>query len=520
MVVIGTSSSADHPRSYLTLLIPPLLLIYISYLLAFRIYRAFLGPLSSFPGPKANAISIFPWIVTTWQGKDNIDLTNLHQTYGKVVRIAPNQLSFIGDAQVWKDVHGFRKHDQLEVVKDRVFYGENINRTPGLITADMETHSRQRKTVSHAFSDKALKEQEPMLQMWAEKLRSKLAERAEQSLETDMLKMLNCTTFDVMGDLTFAEPLYMLDNSEYTPWVKTIFGGVKYGTRIRTFKMLGSFSKWLMDETMWRIPALRSKLLDHWKYTTDRVDRRLATTPPRPDLWTRILEKSENFTNLTLQEHYSIASLFMIAGTETTATLLSGATYHLLRNPTYVKRLQSELRASFTCVSDLKLEPLAQLTYLEAVLKESLRMYPPVPIGLPRVSPPGGMTVGEYFVPEGTVLGIHQLSTYRAPENFKYADQFRPERWLGDPEFADDKLDSLEPFSVGPRNCLGKNLAWHEMRLLLSTVMLHFDLELCPQSKNWADQKVYTLWEKHPLMCNLTEVVKGKSEDVNGAVIE
>lgn len=47
------------------------------------------------------------------------------------------------------------------------------------------------------------------------------------------------------------------------------------------------------------------------------------------------------------------------------------------------------------------------------------------------------------------------------------------------------------------------------MRLLLSTVLLHFDLELCEQSRHWADQKVYTLWEKHPLMCRSTEVVKG-----------
>lgn len=144
----------------------------------------------------------------------------------------------------------------------------------------------------------------------------------------------------------------------------------------------------------------------------------------------------------------------MVAGTETTATLLSGATYHLLRNPTYLARLQRELRENFTCVADLKLEPLAKMTYLEAVLKESLRMYPPVPIGLPRISPPGGMTVGGYFVPEGTSLAIHQLSTYRAKENFKDADQFRPERWLGDPEFKDDRLDSLEPFSVGPRKLL------------------------------------------------------------------
>lgn len=263
-----------------------------------------------------------------------------------------------------------------------------------------------------------------------------------------------------MGDLTFAEPLYMLDNSEYTPWVKTIFGGIKYGTGLRALKMLGGTTEFLLGEILFRVPSLRKKQMEHWKYTTDRVDRRLGKTPDRPDLWSRILEKSDDPRSvnpgLGLQEHYSIASLFMIAGTETTATAVSGTTYHLLRNPQCMTELQNELRNAFSSIDEMQLDPLAKLPMLEAVIKEGIRMYPPVPIGLPRISPPGGMMVGEYFVPEGTSIAVHQLSTYRQEDNFKHAEQFRPERWLGDPEFNHDKLDAFEPFSVGPRNCLGK----------------------------------------------------------------
>lgn len=202
-----SNTPPNYIHTYFTALFPSLILIYVTYLLTQRVYKTFFGPLSSFPGPKLNAFSIFPWTITTWQGHDNIDLTALHAQYGKVVRIAPNQLSFIGDATIWKDVHGFRKAGQLEAIKDNTFYGQNINRTPGLITADLETHARQRKMVSHAFSDKALKEQEPMLQMWAEKLRSKLSERANQGLKTDMLKMLNCT---VCGRVLSAPTYIML----------------------------------------------------------------------------------------------------------------------------------------------------------------------------------------------------------------------------------------------------------------------------------------------------------------------
>lgn len=123
---------------------------------------------------------------------------------------------------------------------------------------------------------------------------------------------------------------------------------------------------------------------------------------------------------------------------------------------------------------------------------EGLRCYPPVPTGLNRKVPKGGATICGEFVPEDTSMSVHQFSTYRSEDNFKNAYEFRPERWLGDPEYKDDHLDALEPFSVGPRNCIGKNLAWHELRLLLCTTLLHFDLELCEESMDWKDQKVYS----------------------------
>ena len=67
---------------------------------------------------------------------------------------------------------------------------------------------------------------------------------------------------------------------------------------------------------------------------------------------------------------------------------------------------------------------------------------------------------------------------------------------------------AFQPFSVGPRNCVGKNLAWHEMRVLLVAVLLKFDLHLAEESKDWSDQGIYTLWEKKPLMCSLTPATK------------
>jgi cytochrome P450 len=146
----------------------------------------------------------------------------------------------------------------------------------------------------------------------------------------------------------------------------------------------------------------------------------------------------------------------MIAGTETTATALAGVTYYLLQSPSCLARLTSEIRSEFSSMDDITFEQLARLPYLHAVLQEGLRLYPPVPVTLPRITPQGGIAIAGEWVPGGVTVGVHQVATYRSEANFTSPDEFHPERWLGDKAFANDALDSVEPFSVGPRNCLGK----------------------------------------------------------------
>jgi cytochrome P450 len=96
-----------------------------------------------------------------------------------------------------------------------------VNGDASLISARDVDHARQRKIFTPAFSDRALKEQEPLFLRYTDLLVSKLLEKVEQAPEKpiDFVRMANFTTFDVMGDLTFGEPLHMLENAEYDPWV-------------------------------------------------------------------------------------------------------------------------------------------------------------------------------------------------------------------------------------------------------------------------------------------------------------
>jgi cytochrome P450 len=200
------------------------------------------------------------------------------------------------------------------------------------------------------------------------------------------------------------------------------------------------------------------------------------------------------------------ASLFMLAGTETTATLLSGLTFFLLRNPTPMKTLVAEIRNAFASTNDMTMEQLAALPYLAACIKEAFRLYPPVALGLPRLTPANGSTIAGNFVPPDTGVFIPQHAMYTHEKNFTRPLEFLPQRWLGDAEFDADEKQCLQPFSVGSRDCVGKNMAYHEMRLIIAKVLYHFDLVLCPESDEWNLQNTYILWEKKPLICKLKEV--------------
>lgn len=111
-----------------------------------------------------------------------------------------------------------------------------------------------------------------------------------------------------------------------------------------------------------------------------------------------------------------------------------------------------------------------------------------------------------------TAVSVHALSASRSKANFHMPEAFVPERWLpsstSDPTspFYSDHRGASQPFSIGQHNCLGKSLAYNEMRVILARLLWNFDLELCEESGHWDQQYTYTLWEKPPLMCRLRDV--------------
>lgn len=119
------------------------------------------------------------------------------------------------------------------------------------------------------------------------------------------------------------------------------------------------------------------------------------------------------------KEIIGTSRVLLIGGSETSATLLSGMTYYLLRNPQVLRRLQSEVREAFINADDITLRSVSTpglLPYLESVLQESLRFYPPIPATLPRITGPEGAFIDGALVP-ANVCGSLLTMTFDPSNN-------------------------------------------------------------------------------------------------------
>lgn len=210
-----------------------------------------------------------------------------------------------------------------------------------------------------------------------------------------------------------------------------------------------------------------------------------------------------------IEELRQTCATLAIAGSETTATLLSGVTYLLSKNPEIYRKLVNEIRQAFNSEDQITITNVSGLKYESAVLEEALRIFPPAAGSACRFTPPEGHVISGQFVPGNTLVAVNQWSANHASSNFKDPYKFIPERWLGDSKYNDDKRKVVQPFSVGPRNCIGQNLAYAEMRVILARILWNFDIELCEESKDWMDRlRIYALWTKEPLMVKLTPVTR------------
>lgn len=364
------------------------------YISIVAIWYLLLHPLRRVPGSKLWILFPILKYISGIRGNFDKDLRRLHVKYGPAVRFDRNEVSFI-TADAWKDIYG---HGHRQLPKSQASTANKFD----IISSDDYNHSRYRKSLSHAFSARGLQAQEPLLNSYVDKLVERLKAVAESKLPADMAKWYNLTTFDIIGDLAFGEPFGGLDSSEYHHWVALVFQAIKAVSYIRlkdayplVFQIIRSFMS-----GGGKVVEDRKKQLLHSRIT---VQKRLqnASSYNRHDFMDSMLRHRGEKDGLSDLELEGNANVLIIAGSETTATLLSGITYYMLRNPGVMARVTSEVRSVMKKESDITFQKVsAELPYMLACFEEAFRLYPPVPTGLPRrtISP---VNISGFDIPIG-----------------------------------------------------------------------------------------------------------------------
>ena len=163
---------------------------------------------------------------------------DLHNQYGPIVRLAPGELSFL---QGWQEIYGHHQGGP-NFPKNPLWMGPGDNGVHSILSANDADHNRYRRLLSHAFSERALIEQEHLIISYINLLINRLRDCASQedTAIVDLVKWFNFTTFDIIGDLSLGDSFNCLQKSRLHGWVSILFAQFKAATLIICFRF---FSK-------------------------------------------------------------------------------------------------------------------------------------------------------------------------------------------------------------------------------------------------------------------------------------
>ncbi|XP_071702030.1 cytochrome P450 86A22-like [Rutidosis leptorrhynchoides] len=492
-----------------------------TYMMWFNsIKRSLTGPrvwpvLGSLPGLIQNANRMHDWIA------DNL------QTCGGTYQTCISAIPFLARKQGLVTVTCDPKNLEhiLKAKFDNYPKGPNWQAVfhdllgEGIFNSDGDTWLFQRKTAALEFTTRTLRQAMARWVSRAIKLRFvPILNTAQlEGKPVDLQDLLLRLTFDNICGLAFGKDPQTLSPGLPENGFASAFDRATEAT----------LQRFILPESIWKMKKWLglgmevelSQSLEHVdKYLTAVIKTRklelLNKTdggPPHDDLLTRFMKKKECYSDKFLQH---VALNFILAGRDTSSVALSWFFYLVIKNPNVELKILTELctvlsesRGIDTCKwleDPLVFEEVDKLTYLKAALSETLRLFPSVPEDSKHVVADDVLPDGT-FVPAGSSITYSIYSTGRM--KFIWGDdvvEFRPERWLSDDGKKFEVKDQFRfvSFNAGPRICLGKDLAYLQMKSIVAAVLLRHRLTVVTGHR--VEQKMsLTLFMKYGLLVDL-----------------
>ncbi|KIX08598.1 uncharacterized protein Z518_03254 [Rhinocladiella mackenziei CBS 650.93] len=448
------------------------------------LYKRYSSPLRQFPGPFIASCTRMWKVWSTWTGKTEQHHIALHQKYGPVVRIAPNEVSFSSpDAaiELFKTGKGFHKTD---------FYGvfpppEN----PDIFTETREAvHGVKKRYATTPYSLASMQQSTPRIEETERLLMSKLDEFADGSKICDLGDWLHFFAFDVLGEVAFSKKFGFLeagidvdraiktiDNSQ---WYNGIIGQVPWLDHIFRRNPLWNYIPWM---------ATKNALVT--RTALAQLDKRNNPPPGEKveyrDLLNSLIEAQKQHPEaLGPGDVFAIAHGAIFAGSDSTASTMQSFFWHVLSNRRVYDKLINEIMTAD--LSEMVSYNEAQnLPYFQACLKEAMRISPAVGLNITRKVPPGGAEIDGVKLPAGTAVAVNGWVLHRHKGVFgQDAEVFRPERWLGGDKENIKTMDRcMFQFGGGSHVCIGRHLALLEMNKVLPQLLRRYDIQLVNPGK-------------------------------------
>ena len=229
-----------------------------------------------------------------------------------MVRVGPNELSF-NTARAFHDIYGIDSA-RKQLAKDPKLYAANLNGIKNSIAGyvDDHNHSRQRRLLAHVFSEHALLDQERIVlrqvDYFIQRLREKLQldnVSSSKSGSIDIKSWFNYLTFDITGDLMYAETFSCLEKDELHPWIAVIFNtlkGIAFLGAMDHFPVLRSIKENFLHR------MLRGSMQKHLQHSVNKADKRIAMGANRADFMGYILKNGLSDQSGTYRENEMIMS--------------------------------------------------------------------------------------------------------------------------------------------------------------------------------------------------------------------
>ncbi len=339
-----------------------------------------------------------------------------------------------------------------------------IDGETALIVSDGADHKRRRRLVQPAFHKKRLDVYLDLMRLFA----SQTINQWQPGQTIDIYQALRATIRQVVIRTLFGE--HLSKQSEYIgQQIQTILDFINLPIMLQV--------KWNIPGTPWHRAAKARQALDGLIYP--EISRRRAAPDEADDVMALLLatqdETGDSLSDLEVRDQ--VASL-IAAGYDTTSAAAGWAVYAMLQNTAVWQTAQAEV-VKIVGNAPLMLEHLPQLTYLDWVVSETLRLYSPAVIGVRKVAIP--FEYAGYTIPAGSQIIYSQYLTHRLPHLWPQPEQFRPERW--NPAAADYRAPTpyeYIPFGGGARRCIGSAFAVMELKVILVELLQKTTLTLLP----------------------------------------